>query len=59
MKKLFYPVLFHKTEEGDFQISFPDLPKWLNEAAMANGSEFLSDFTRSSYFQNTGLICEL
>ena len=26
---------------------------------MANGSEFLSDFTRSSYFQNTGLICEL
>ena len=27
MKKLFYPALFHKAEEGGFWISFPDLPE--------------------------------
>lgn len=27
MKKLFYPALFHKAEEGGFWISFPDIPE--------------------------------
>ena len=29
--KLFYPALFHKTEEGGFWISFPDIPECLTE----------------------------
>lgn len=29
MKKLFYPALFHKAEEGGFWISFPDIPECL------------------------------
>lgn len=29
MKKLFYPAIFHKAEEGDFWISFPDIPECL------------------------------
>lgn len=31
MKKLFYPAIFHKAEEGGFWISFPDLPECLTE----------------------------
>lgn len=31
MKKLFYPALFHKAEEGGFWISFPDLPECLTQ----------------------------
>lgn len=31
MKKLFYPALFHKAEEGGFWVSFPDLPECLSE----------------------------
>lgn len=31
MKKLFYPALFHKAEEGGFWVSFPDLPECLTE----------------------------
>ena len=27
MNKLFYPAIFHLTEEGGFGISFPDLPE--------------------------------
>lgn len=27
MKNLFYPAIFHKTEEGGFGITFPDLPE--------------------------------
>ncbi|MFR6291199.1 MAG: type II toxin-antitoxin system HicB family antitoxin [Peptococcaceae bacterium] len=27
MKKLFYPALFHKAEEGGFWVSFPDIPE--------------------------------
>ena len=27
MEKLFYPALFHKSEEGGFWISFPDFPE--------------------------------
>ena len=26
MKKLFYPAIFHKAEEGGFWVSFPDFP---------------------------------
>lgn len=29
--KLFYPALFHKTEEGGFWVSFPDIPECLTE----------------------------
>ena len=31
MKKLFYPALFRKAEEGGFWISFPDLPECLTQ----------------------------
>jgi predicted RNase H-like HicB family nuclease len=31
MKKLFYPALFHKAEDGGFWISFPDLPECLTD----------------------------
>ena len=27
MKKLFYPAIFHKAEEGGFWVSFPDIPE--------------------------------
>ena len=31
MKKLFYPALFHKAEEGGFWVSFPDVPECLTQ----------------------------
>ena len=31
MKKVFYPALFHKAEEGGFWISFPDIPECLTQ----------------------------
>ena len=31
MKKLFYPALFHKAEEGGFWISFPDFPECMTQ----------------------------
>ena len=31
MEKLFYPALFHKSEEGGFWISFPDFPGCFTE----------------------------
>ena len=31
MKKLFYPAVFHKDEEGGFWISFPDIPECLTQ----------------------------
>lgn len=31
MNKLFYPALFHKSEEGGFWISFPDIPECLTQ----------------------------
>lgn len=31
MRKLFYPALFHKADEGGFWVSFPDLPECLTE----------------------------
>lgn len=31
MKRLFYPAIFHKAEEGGFWITFPDLPECITE----------------------------
>ena len=31
MKKMFYPALFHKAEEGGFWVSFPDIPECLTQ----------------------------
>lgn len=31
MKKLFYPAIFHKAEEGGFWVSFPDIPECFTE----------------------------
>ena len=31
MKKLFYPAVFHKAEEGGFWVSFPDIPECLTQ----------------------------
>ena len=30
-KKLFYPALFHKAEEGGFWITFPDIPECMTQ----------------------------
>lgn len=38
MKKLFYPALFHKAEEGGFWITFPDLPECITEGDDMNQS---------------------
>lgn len=44
MKKLFYPALFHKAEEGGFWVSFPDLPECLTEGDnMEQAYEMASD----------------
>ena len=31
MKKLFYPAIFHKTEEGGFWVAFPDIPECMTQ----------------------------
>ncbi len=31
MKKLFYPAVFHKAEEGGFWVEFPDIPECLTQ----------------------------
>lgn len=31
MKKLFYPAVFHKAEEGGFWITFPDIPECMTQ----------------------------
>ena len=31
MNKLFYPAIFHVTEEGGFWITFPDLPECMTQ----------------------------
>lgn len=44
MKKLFYPALFHKAEEGDFWITFPDLPECMTQGDnMDDAYEMASD----------------
>ena len=44
MKKLFYPALFHKADEGGFWISFPDIPECLTQGDdMAQAYEMAVD----------------
>lgn len=44
MKKLFYPALFHKAEEGGFWITFPDLPECMTQGDnMEDAYEMASD----------------
>lgn len=44
MKKLFYPAIFHKAEEGGFWITFPDLPECITEGDDLNEAyEMASD----------------
>lgn len=31
MKKIFYPALFHKAEEGGFWVTFPDIPECMTQ----------------------------
>lgn len=31
MKRLFYPAVFHKAEEGGYWVTFPDLPECITE----------------------------
>lgn len=31
MKKLFYPAIFHKADEGGFWITFPDIPECMTQ----------------------------
>lgn len=42
--RLFYPAIFHKTEENGFWVSFPDLPECLTEGNnMAQAYEMATD----------------
>lgn len=44
MKKLFYPAIFHKAEEGGFWITFPDLPECMTQGDdMQEAYEMASD----------------
>lgn len=44
MKKLFYPAVFHKAEEGGFWISFPDIPECLTQGEdMTEAYEMAAD----------------
>lgn len=44
MKKLFYPALFHKSEEGGFWVSFPDIPECFTQGDdMAQAYEMAVD----------------
>ncbi len=44
MKKLFYPALFHKAEEGGVWVSFPDIPECLTQGDdMAQAYEMAVD----------------
>lgn len=31
MKKMFYPAVFHKAEEGGYWVTFPDIPECITE----------------------------
>lgn len=31
MKKLFYPAIFHKADEGGFWVTFPDIPECMTQ----------------------------
>ena len=43
-KKLFYPAIFHKAEEGGFWVSYPDLPECFTEGDdMAQAYEMAID----------------
>lgn len=44
MKKLFYPAIFHKAEEGGFWITFPDFPECVTQGEeMQNAYEMAVD----------------
>lgn len=44
MKKLFYPAIFHKAEEGGFWITFPDFPECMTQGEeMQNAYEMAVD----------------
>ena len=44
MKKLFYPAIFHKAEEGGFWITFPDIPECMTQGDdMQNAYEMAVD----------------
>lgn len=44
MKKLFYPAVFHKAEEGGFWVTFPNLPECMTQGDdMQHAYEMASD----------------
>lgn len=44
MKKLFYPAIFHKADEGGFWITFPDLPECMTQGEdMQDAYEMATD----------------
>ena len=44
MKKLFYPAVFHKAEEGGFWVTFPDIPECMTQGDdMAEAYEMAVD----------------
>ncbi len=60
MKKLFYPAIFHKAEEGGFWVSFPDIPECLTEGdTIEQAYEMASDalgLAISSRYQEKEII---
>ncbi len=44
MEKLFYPAIFHKTEDNGFWVSYPDFPECLTEGhSMENAYDMAVD----------------
>ncbi len=52
MKKLFYPALFHKAEEGGFWVSFPDIPECLTQ-----GDDMAQAYEMSVDALGLALVC--
>jgi len=54
MKKLFCLTISLKTDEGDFGITFLNIPEWLNEEAAALGMSF-SQVLQEAPIHNIGI----
>ncbi len=56
MKKLFYPAIFHKAEEGGFWVSFPDIPECLTEGDTIEMASDALGLAISSRYQEKEII---
>lgn len=54
MKKLFYPAVFHKAEEGGFWIQFPDFPECITQ-----GEDFLESYKMAVEVLSIGIASKI